>query len=149
MSKYYNWNKNGNKMIINSGFVTFDKQTNYISSGNVISNTQYSGYIRKYNDIINPVGQKVEKGHLFNFDLQYFNISNAMRDYIENLNEYICLYEFSIKNKRRKNIIGWLIQRENKDIEIFVNNEFGINYSKRYLALVLAKNIIVENLERR
>lgn len=45
MSELYKWNKSGMKMIIESGFKEFDKQTNLITSGNCISNTQYSNHI--------------------------------------------------------------------------------------------------------
>ena len=79
--KKYEW-INGNKMKFESGFATFDKQTNYIGKGAVISNTQYSNYIR---------------GNEFKFyDLESFkNLPNFIRNIINQINYQTILYEFS------------------------------------------------------
>ena len=79
--KKYEW-INGNKMKFESGFATFDKQTNYISKGAVISNTQYSNYIR---------------GNEFrDYDLKFFyNLPNFIRNIINQINYQTILYEFS------------------------------------------------------
>ena len=78
--KKYEW-INGNKMKFESGFKTFDKQTNYISKGAVISNTQYSSYIR---------------GNEFKFyDLELFhNLPNFIRDILNQIDYQTILYEF-------------------------------------------------------
>lgn len=114
-NKMYSWSKNGMKMIIDSGYKTFDKQTNYLSSGNVISSTQYSNYIRPYNEIVNPIGNKVEKGHLRNYDLKYFSknlMTNGFKDWLDNLtkNTKVIIYEYFIYRNRDKEVIGWLVQ---------------------------------------
>ena len=51
---------NPNKMHFESDYKLFNKQTNVISRGNVIANTQYSTYIRPYSKIKNYgyVGKK-------------------------------------------------------------------------------------------
>lgn len=151
MSKYYEWRKDGNKMIIHSDFKEFNKQTNCISEGNAISNTQYSNYIRPYNETINPVGEKVQEGHLFNYDLKYFNISNSYREYIKSLNMPVILYEFFIYRNGEKDIIGWLIEdaKEQIIIDFSVNCEYKTHYLKRFSALKTARNIIEEVIERR
>ena len=79
--KKYEW-INGNKMKFESGFSTFDKQTNYIGKGAVISNTQYSNYIR---------------GDEFRYyDLKLFhNLPNFIRNIINQINYQTILYEFS------------------------------------------------------
>lgn len=149
-SKYYKWSKNGNKMIINSGYKEFDKQTNLITSGNVIANTMYGNYIRPWNETINPVGKNVEKGHLFKFDLQYFHIDSIIKDYIKSLNKQVILYElFTYNRNGKKNLIGWLIEDNGIIINMFVENGFGKNYNKRYLALQTVKNIIEEKEKNR
>lgn len=142
-SNFYSWSKNGMKMIINSDFKEFNKQTNCISSGNVIANTMWGKYIRPWNEIINPVGDVVEQGRLFNFDLQYFHISNAMREYIKSLNRQVVLYEIFIYRGQRKDIIGWLIEDKGKIIDITVAYSRG-DYRKRFSALETVKNIIEE-----
>ena len=78
--KKYKW-INKNKMKFESGFSTFDKQTNYIGKGAVISNTQYSDYIRG-NDF------KV-------YDLGTFrDLPNFIRDIVNQINYETILYEF-------------------------------------------------------
>ena len=69
--KEHVWNKTGMKQIINSDYKLFNKQTNYISIGNVISNTQYSSYIRPYKEIKN--GNYIGKeGDFLKFDIKNF-----------------------------------------------------------------------------
>lgn len=142
-SKFYSWSKSGNKMIINSKFKEFNKQTNLITRGNVIANTMYGNYIRPWNETINPVGDVVEEGHLFNFDLQYFSISRAMREYIKSLNREVVLYEIFIYRNGKQDTIGWLIEDKGRIIDITVANSIG-NYRKRFSALETVKNIIEE-----
>lgn len=142
-NSFYTWSKNGNKMIINSDFKEFNKQTNLITSGNVIANTMYGNYIRPYDETINPVGEVVEKGHLFNFDLQYFHISNAKREYIKSLNRQVVLYEIFIYRNGKKDIIGWLIEDNGRIIDMTVSYSRG-DYRKRLSALETVKNIIEE-----
>ena len=79
--KKYEW-INRNKMKFESGFATFDKQTNYIGKGAVISNTQYSNYIR---------------GNEFKaYDLKLFrNLPNFIRSIVNQINYQTILYEFS------------------------------------------------------
>lgn len=144
-SKYYKWSKNKMKMIINSGYKEFDRQTNCISNGNIIANTMYGNYIRAWDDTINPVGNIVPKGYLFNYDLKYFNIDNTIRDYIRALNKQVILYElFTYNRNGKKNLIGWLIEDNGIIINMFVENGYGKSYVKRYLALQTVKNIIEE-----
>lgn len=52
---------------------TFNKQTNCLMTGNIIADTQHGGFIRPYTEIINPAGDRCEKGHLQEFDLNQFS----------------------------------------------------------------------------
>lgn len=118
MEKMYSWSKNGMKMIIDSGFKEFDKQTNCLSRGNAIANTQYSNYIRPYYETKNPVGQEVEKGFLRDYDLKYFSLNkmtNSFRDWLDNItkNDKVMIYEYFIYRNKQKEVIGWLVQSEN------------------------------------
>lgn len=111
----YKWNKTGSRMLINTGYKTFDKQTNYLTDGNAITNTQYSNYIRAYNSIINPIGEKVQEGELQKYDLKYFNTGKMSSNFIAWLksvteNKEAILYEYFIYKNGYKNIIGWLVQ---------------------------------------
>lgn len=141
MSELYKYSKNGMKMIIDSGYKLFDKQTNYIGRGNVISNTQHSNYIRPYSET-ECNGQINEKGHLTNYDLQYFSIPNWLRKKIIENDEQVCLYEFMTYRNGEENIIGWLVEYKNGDIKTIVNTTTF--YTKKYNALELCKKIIQE-----
>lgn len=145
MEKLYTYSKNKMKMIINTGFKEFDKQTNYIGHGNVIANTQYSNYIRAYNETINPVGQEVEKGYLQKYDLQFFSdINQAIRkELTENKDMKFILYEFRIYRNGRKRVIGHILtDTENNTIIKSVLTYRNESYYKRYSALNLCEKII-------
>lgn len=142
-SKYYKWSKDKMKMIINSDFVEFNKQTNCISQGNVIANTMYGKYIRPYNETICN-GQTFPIGHLFNYDLKYFRISQAMKEYIKSLNKKVVLYEIFIYRKNREEILGHLIEDNGRIINITVAMGYKTDYNKRFSALETVKNIIEE-----
>ncbi|MBO7695721.1 MAG: hypothetical protein J6T10_24085 [Methanobrevibacter sp.] len=112
MENLYSWNKRGTRMLIDTGYRRFDKQTNYVSYGNVISNTQYSMYIRdKFETECN--GSNCETGELRNFDLEYFTkyFDNNMKEFFNQFFGRCCLYEFSVYNKKnnQREVIGWLV----------------------------------------
>lgn len=107
---------NGNKMLFESKHKTFNRQTNYISTGNVWSNTQHSGYIRAYNDTINPVGEKVEKGHLQDFDLDGFsNLPSNIRSWIKQnvMDNSVILYRFQYYIKSKRIDVGYILTDSN------------------------------------
>lgn len=139
-SNFYTWSKNGNKMIINSDFKEFNKQTNLITSGNVIANTMWGLYIRPYNET-ECNGLTFKEGELFESDLKHFNITRAMREYIKSLNRQVVLYEIFIHRNGRKDIVGWLIEDNGRIIDITVAYSRG-DYRKRFSALETVKNII-------
>jgi hypothetical protein len=101
-----------NKMGFVSGHKTFDKQTNLITTGNVISNTQLSFYIRAYNTSRNPVGTPVEKGAMQEFDLRNFkNLPGYVSDAVRSLAKArdIILYEFHHYSGSRKIVDGYVL----------------------------------------
>ncbi len=144
--KLYSWSKDRMKMIINSDFKTFNKQTNCISKGNVIANTQYSGYIRPYTEI-ECNGKINEKGFLRDYDLQFFgedckNWSN-IKDYVKSITtEKGCmLYEFSYYSSSNHNriVFGYIVE-QNGEYKILVTD---LNdKDKKLNALRLCKQII-------
>lgn len=77
--KKHEWD-NGNKMRFESPHKTFNRQTNCLSTGNVIANTQYSNYIRPYSEI-ECNGFTNAPGHLQNWDLTE-NIVSRMPHHI-------------------------------------------------------------------
>ena len=143
-SNFYTWSKNGNKMIINCDFKEFNKQTNLITSGNVIANTMWGLYIRPYKET-KCNGLTFKEGELFESDLKHFSISRAMKEYIKSLNRQVILYEIFIYRNGEKDIIGWLIEDKGRIIEMTVAQSRG-DYEKRISALETVKNIIEENI---
>lgn len=95
------FSKNGMKQIINSGWKEFDNQTNCITTGNVIANTQYSSFIRPWkerecNNNIFP------EGDLMRFDIEHFGrLPEAIDKYLRDKNrqDSVILYEFFTTNK--------------------------------------------------
>lgn len=88
-----------NKMHFESDFVTFNKQTNLISTGNVIANTQISSFIRpwkekKCNGRIYPNGylmlQDINKFHFLPEKIREFLVSHE-RDKECILYEFFCV----------------------------------------------------------
>jgi len=88
---------NPNKMHIETGHKTFDRQTNIITRGNVIANTEYGWIIRarldtRCNEKDFPVG------HLRAFDLKFFkNMPRPVRSKLMELTDSedaVWLYEF-------------------------------------------------------
>lgn len=67
MTKKITW-INPNKMEFISAHKTFNRQVNYISTGNVVANTQYSNHVRAYGEI-ECNGFTNPPGHLQNWDL--------------------------------------------------------------------------------
>ena len=112
MNNLYDYNKRGTRMLVDTDYKKFNKQTNYITYGNVISGTQYSNYIRG-NEELENYGNKFEFGELRNYDLKFFipYFDNEMSDYFRQFTEKCCLYEFYTynKEKREKEVIGWLV----------------------------------------
>lgn len=142
MGKLYKWSENGMKMIIESDFKAFNKQTNYISQGNVCANTQYSNYIRNYNEI-ECNGNTYEKGFLQEYDLKFFTcIPQRLKDYIKNSNQKMVLYEFFIWKNQKKDVIGYLLEENGIITQQYVVGFQLMRLEKRYNALTLCKAII-------
>lgn len=101
------------KCYINTGHLTFDRQSNYIGQGNVFAPTQRSSYIRAKNNTTNPVGQMVPEGHLRDWDLKnYFgDLPNAVRMTVlkQTEDKPIILYEFFHRNGQRKITHGYIL----------------------------------------
>jgi len=97
------WNAAGTKMIIDSGWKEFDRQTNLFATGNVYANTQYSSFIRPWkqtecNGFTNP------EGHLMDFDLKAYDrwhMPQDIEDYLKDKEreDSVILYMFFIVNK--------------------------------------------------
>lgn len=109
--------KNPNKMKFESAHKEFNRQTNYIGKGNVIANTQISGYVRGYHDegkgLIDYPENKRAAGVLQEFDLSGFvHTPNYVKDYIRNTaksDESVILYYFWYNSGGKSIPIGCVV----------------------------------------
>lgn len=120
------------KQIVDTGFKIFDKQTNLIATGNVMANTQFSNYIRPYNET--EVNGRIRTlGVLMNFDLQYYqNLPKVIYNLIKDINrtDSIILYEFHYYRSKRKSIIGYIVTDKYKNL-LYKHANYGSHYMKR------------------
>ena len=138
--KKHTWD-NPNKMHFESAYKTFNEQTNLISTGNVIANTQFSSYIRPYNET-ECNGLTRPAGELLKFDLQYFRniperIINILWD--KTRTESYILYQFSVYNKKynERDIIGYVLTDYNDNLITYaVTCNYGSCYYKRESAIL-------------
>ena len=142
--------KNHNRMIFNSDYKAFNKQTNVFCKGNAITNTQTSGYIRAYNET-QCNNSNFNKGHLLNVDLNSFcnvpkSILNILKDTTRK--ESYILYKFRVYNYKSKEsvCIGWLVADYNNNLvyktiigtcNILTNSKrtSAINEAARYITI--------------
>ena len=143
---------NPNKMHIDSGFKLFDKQTVLISHGNVWATTQYSNYIRPWNEVKNYsyIGQP---GQFLKFDMQHFGqIPERMQKiiYDKERKSSVILYEFKVYHGNRKEIIGHVLTTGNLEkegynyIDHVVYCPYGCSYEKRSNAIHEAMQYICD-----
>ena len=98
------FNKRGTKQIVHTGYNEFDRQTNLITTGNVISNTQISGFIRPFQEQ-ECNGLTLKRGHLLDFDIKGFKkwfipqaILNVIND--RERTDSVILYMFFTTHKQ-------------------------------------------------
>jgi len=104
--------KTPNKMKIETGHGAFDRQTNVIATGNCITNTQISSFIRARKNVVNPVGEIVPEGYLQDFDLKKFsNLPDKVRKVVKQVavEEPVILYEFFHRNRGKRIVHGYVI----------------------------------------
>lgn len=144
------FNKSGMKQIINSGWKTFDKQTNLICEGNLIANTQYSDTIRPYKETECDV-LTFEEGELMKFDLKPFYkypVPHIIKDILEDENrtEEVYLYMFFVRDRRgiKEPFCFAVTTMNHKLIEHMIIAQYGTNYQKRLGAAKCALKYITD-----
>ena len=141
------FNKSGMKQIINSDYKLFNKQTNCISYGNVIANTQYSLFIRPYGQTTCN-NHNFSEGELMRSDLKYFgnipaHIENKL--YAKDRKESYILYEFFVYRNGNKDIIGYVLTDKNYNLITYDVLESYNNYNKRLSAILETLPYITNN----
>lgn len=123
-----------NKMRFESGFKTFDNQTNLISTGNLVSNTQYSTCVRSRNTV--KCGDKIfPKGDLQQFDLDHFEtLPQDVRKFFEQgytISNNVWLYQFRHFSRGKKIVDGFVITDYSfaKILKVWYRNWFKSYYA--------------------
>lgn len=145
------YTKNGMKQIIDSGFKLFDKQTNCISYGNVIANTQYSSYIRPWKRV-ECNGHTFREGHLLNTDIQHFGpLPRRIRDllYDPEREKSVILYEFFVHKEYVKDIIGWVVTTGYEDDYKKLMQQERVTWNRQLSQRINALHAIVPYISNR
>ena len=80
------WNEKRDRQIVNTGHVTFDRQTNALGTGNYFADTMHGAHIRPFKEVgCNGIINK--PGHLQNFDLLPF-VKDAPESVISAVKRY-------------------------------------------------------------
>lgn len=135
------YNKSGSRMLISTGFKKFDKASNYISYGNVFSNTQTSSVITYWSNT-KRCGKTFAEGELLKKDLSMFKIETLGEEirnilFDKNRKNNVFLYKFFIKDE----IIGYIL----------TDNLFHFLASKTiyyYGASYFRRNLCIESLKK-
>jgi len=106
----------GNKMRFESLHKEFNRQTNYIGTGNVIANTQVSGFIRGRLDnghnLMSDRAGHYPPGELQEHDLRPFNVPEQIKDWIRHNitgKESVILYKFFYYVGETQKPIGYVV----------------------------------------
>lgn len=105
--------------IINTGLVTFDKQTSFFGIGNVASNTQFSSFL------------SLES---FDDDIKVFDLQYDYRKLVEDFTKDNCksvLYKFFFTKRGEEETIGYILTDKYKE----KYQVFGARTQKRRDAL--------------
>ncbi len=136
---------NDDRMLFESGFRTFDRQTSIITTGNVIADTEFGWYIRPYNQTKNAIGQYVKPGQLQALDLSYFPyLPHDLKRYIQSqfTDTAGWLYEFFHWVGERKVTDGYIVTTDDHRLLKMVPT--GPTY-KSHMALKEAAKYITED----
>ena len=146
MLKEITWD-NPNKMHIDTGYKTFDKQTNVISTGNCLHNTQKSCFITYWNDTKRN-GMDWDPGHLLKADMDFMHFNSVperIRNiiYDKNRTEKVILYAFRTWRDDKEDIFGYVLTTADYYfIADAIPVKYGMNWAKRQRALDAAKKYI-------
>lgn len=140
------YTKDGMKQIVNSGWKLFDDQTNVITTGQVMANTQYSMCIRPWKET-ECNGWTNPEGYLMRFDMQPFtrhNIPRRIKELLEDAGREkgVILYMFFTINKwKRVEPFFWVV--EDYDYNV-VCSQLVVGYGQHYTKRLNAANKILK-----
>ncbi len=146
--KPFVWDKKGNQ-VIDSGFKKFDRQTNLITYGNVIANTQTSSYIRPWGET-NNYGHILEPGEGTKFDMIHFPKLSDKKIldiiYDKSRTESVILYKFFVTDDYAgQDVIGYVLtDYDHHHLAHCVVCPWRSNIRKREMAIIECMNYVCE-----
>lgn len=140
---------NGNKMKFESGFKAFDKQTQVISTGNVVARTQLSGFVRpksetECNGFVRDEGvlQKYDLEQGFLSSLLPYRLKGDVAKLADENGGCIAYLFFYKKASGQKEFIGLVItSKDYNHLKTF----YLTNSNKHFAAVEEAKLYIINN----
>lgn len=114
--------RNPNRVLIHTGHKTFDSQCDLLSTGNVMSNVQFSSFIRPVSET-ECNGFTFDRGHLFNVDIKAFrpDLPSWIENWLRSLDTKVILYQIRHWSGRdRKHVHGYIVtDTEHKPLRVF------------------------------
>ena len=138
---------NPNKMHIDSEFVTFNKQCEYIGRGNVYGTCVKSSYIRPWNELKN-YSVELSPGEALKYDMNQFNPNYG--DKIHKIiwdkerKDSVILYQIRVWRNHKQDVIGFILT--DKDYHLLaekVCSAYGRSLRKRHSVMEEVKNYVV------
>lgn len=104
---------NLNRMKIETGHKTFDRQANCVGTGNRIANTQFSSHIRP-RSCVECNGMQFPLGHLRDYDFNWWTnprLPLYVRKYVESVTKTkaVWLYQFHHWLKDKRIVHGYIV----------------------------------------
>ena len=122
---------NPNKMHIDSEFVMFNKQCEYIGRGNVVGTCVKSSYIRPWNELKN-YSVDLSPGEATRYDMQFFaaDYGDTIRKIVwdKERQDSVILYQIRVWRNSREDVIGFILT--DKDYHLLAE-ELIMSYDRR------------------
>ena len=137
------YNKTGTRQLVGTGWKEFDRQTNCITTGNAVCNTQMSTYIRPFSET-ECNGHVFRPGELMAFDLKpyvKYGIPEAVLSLLEfkGRKDSLILYMFftTPKGQTEPEPFLWVLTTKEPHPRLKISRviyHFGQRYTKRFKA---------------
>jgi len=134
--------ENCDKMKIDTSHKTFDRQTNIISTGNIIANTLLGWHVRPFTEVKIGFGQPDRPpGYLRDFDLRGFSrMPSRVRELVKELTQEqsVWVYRlFHYDSNDRRITHGWVVTRswpgQERGYDILLKVYTGPTYKSEYV----------------
>ena len=98
-----------------------EKKLKYVMRGNVISDIQYSTYIRPKNEV-RCNGKEYPTDHLRQYDINLISLPYNVERHVKNITNDMGCYVYRFKTKNT--IVGYVVEQDN-EYSLFVDKVWG------------------------